>query len=475
LHAWGSKPPEEERSCPLIARFAGDTRTSRLALRFALIALLPFVVIGVALHVLIAPELTPTGEFRADLALFGGLLLLYVLTLPLAFRAGRTLKTQASTLAEEAQERRRAEEELERIRTIQGLLLESAGEGIIGVGVRGNAIFVNPAAASMVGWEPHELLGRSIHDAIHHSRADGSPYPEEDCPISASFRDGRVYQIEGEVFWRRDGTSFPVEYAVAPLEQNGDRIGIVLMFRDVTERWQADEALRRNFQLLRKSHEERRRLVAQLVKAEEEERRRIAGEIHDDSLQVMAAVAMYLHTIRRHVADPEGSQTLDALDETVHEAIVRLRHLLFDLRPPTLDLEGLPTAIEMCLEETLVPLGVAFSMEERLTSEPGSEARTILYRIAQEALTNVAKHAEANKVSVSVEQRDEGFLVRIEDDGQGFSLHEALRPRPGQLGLGAMKERAEIAGGWFRVDSAPGTGTTVEFWVPDQEPVEIAL
>jgi PAS domain S-box-containing protein len=457
------------------ARSSGDKRTDGLALSLALIALLPFVVIGVALHVLIAPEMTPPGEFRADLALFGGLLLLYVLMLPLAFRAGRRLRTQASTLEEEVRERKRTEEELARIRSIQGLILESAGEGIIGVGVRGNAIFVNRAAAAMVGWEPHELLGRSIHETIHHARADGSPYREEDCPISACLEDGRDYQVEGEVFWRHDGTSFPVEYAAAPLEQNGNRIGVVVMFRDITERQQTDEALRRNFQLLRKSHDERRRLVAQLVNAEEEERRRIAAEIHDDSLQVMAAVAMYLHTIRRHVGDPEGIASLEALDETVREAIDRLRHLLFDLRPPTLDIDGLPAALEMYLQETLAPVGVGFTLDERMVSEPGPEARTILYRIAQEALTNVAKHAEATKVGVSVEERDGGFLVRIEDDGRGFSIHEALRPRPGHLGMGAMRERAEIAGGWFKVDSAPGTGSTVEFWVPGQEPAQIAL
>jgi signal transduction histidine kinase len=189
----------------------------------------------------------------------------------------------------------------------------------------------------------------------------------------------------------------------------------------------------------------------------------------------MAAVAMYLYTIRRHVTDHDGVESLDALGETVHEAIGRLRHLLFDLRPPTLDLEGLPAAIETYLQEKLAPLGLVFTLEERLTREPGSEARTILYRIAQEALTNVAKHAKANKVSVSVEERDDGFLVRVEDDGRGFSMPEALRPRPGHLGMGAMRERAEIAGGWLRVDSAPGTGATVEFWIPDQEPAQIAL
>ena len=459
----------------MIARPSGDKRTDGLALSLVLLALVPFVVIGVVLRVLIAPELTPAGEFRADLALFGGMLLLYVLMTPLALRAGRTLRYQASSLHEETQARHRTEQELDRIRTMQGLILESTGEGIMGVGVRGNAIFVNPAAAAMLGWEPHELLGRSVHEAIHHSRADGAPYSEADCPMTASLEEGQAHRIEGEVLWRKDGTSFPVEYATAPLEQNGERIGTVVMFSDVTERKQAEEALRRNFRLLRKSHEERRRLVAQLVKAEEDERRRIAGEIHDDSLQVMAAVAMYLHTVRRQVVEPEGIESLDALEEAVKEAIGRLRHLLFDLRPPTLDLEGLPAALEMYLQETLGKLGISFTVEERLRTEPGPEARTILYRVAQEALINVAKHAQAQHVSVSIEERDGGFLVRVEDDGRGFSVHESLRPRPGHLGMGAMRERAEIAGGWFNADSAPGTGTTVEVWVPDQEPEKIAL
>jgi signal transduction histidine kinase len=272
------------------------------------------------------------------------------------------------------------------------------------------------------------------------------------------------------VFWRRDGTSFPVEYAAAPLEQNGSRIGVVVMFRDITERRQAEEALRRNFQLLRKSHDERRRLVAQLVNAEEEERRRIAGEIHDDSLQVMAAVAMYLHTIRRHVGDPEGIASLDALDETVREAIDRLRHLLFDLRPPTLDIDGLPAALEMYLQETLAPLGVGFTLDERMVSEPGPEARTILYRIAQEALTNVAKHAAASEVRVELCRRADEVIATIEDDGDGFDVEDVMRSRERGLGLFGMQERMALVRGQLFIDSAPGRGTRLLARLPSTPP-----
>src|SRR5439155_7718736 len=94
------------------------------------------------------------------------------------------------------------------------------------------------------------------------------------------------------------------------------------------------------------------------------------------------------------------------------------------------------------------------------------ETRLILYRIAQEALANVRKHAEAHRVSVTVEPSDGGYLVRIEDDGVGFDPASLEGSRPGHLGLTAMKERAEMSGGWCRVTSQPGRGTKVEFWMP---------
>jgi signal transduction histidine kinase len=259
-----------------------------------------------------------------------------------------------------------------------------------------------------------------------------------------------------------------VEYVTTPLRHEGRLIGAVLVFRDVAQRRRDEEELKQNFSLLRKSHEQRRRLVAQLVQAEEEERRRIAGDIHDDSLQLMAAVAMHLYNVRRHVEDADEQRALSALEETVRSAIGRLRHLLFDLQPMTLDREGLAAALQLLLTETIETAGTAWRIENRLSAEPPREARTILYRIAREALANVRRHAAASKVDVVLEEEGGGFLVRITDDGKGFQP-EALNPKPGHLGVGAMRERAEVTGGWFRIEGAPGRGSTVEFWVPAEE------
>ena len=372
-------------------------------------------------------------------------------------------------------DRKIAERSLDRLRRQHVLILDSAGEGIIGVGIRGNVTFANAAAARMLGWPAHELLGRSLHAVAHHSHEDGSQYPLEECPTNGVLQDGTAREVSNDMFWRKDGSSFDVEYAVGPLRMDDRLIGAVMLFRDVTQRRRDEQELRRNFSLLRKSHEERRRLVAQLVQAEEEERRRIAGDIHDDSLQVMAAVAMHIYNVRRHVPDGEGEAALKALEQTVQASITRLRRLLFDLRPMTLDREGLGAALRMLVEETIEPLGVRCSVTSRVSAEPPQSARTILYRIAQEALANVRKHAHASCVEVEIEEQGEGYLVRIDDDGRGTSATPGEPSRPGHLGLAAMRERAEVAGGWFRFESARGVGTSIEFFIPSHEPAAGAV
>jgi PAS domain S-box-containing protein len=124
------------------------------------------------------------------------------------------------------------------------LILDSVGEGIYGLDLNGRATFVNPATASMLGYEAEELLGRPMHEVLHHSEPDGNPYPKEDCPIYAAFKDGAARRVTDEVFWRRDGTSFPVEYLSTPIVDRRQLRGAVVTFNDITERKRAEEALR---------------------------------------------------------------------------------------------------------------------------------------------------------------------------------------------------------------------------------------
>jgi PAS domain S-box-containing protein len=109
------------------------------------------------------------------------------------------------------------------------------------VDLHGATTFVNPAAARMVGWTVDELIGKSQHDVVHHSRLDGAPYPSEHCPIHATLNDGQVHHVANEVFWRRDHERFPVEYVSTPIrDENGDLVGAVITFRDITERIEID-------------------------------------------------------------------------------------------------------------------------------------------------------------------------------------------------------------------------------------------
>ena len=114
------------------------------------------------------------------------------------------------------------------------LLLNAVGEGIYGFDLSGNAVFVNPAAERMTGWKADELLGKKIHQYHHHSHADGSPYPADECKIYCTMFDGKRREVKNEVFWRKDGTSFAVEYTSTPVYRQGELIGAVAVFRDIS-------------------------------------------------------------------------------------------------------------------------------------------------------------------------------------------------------------------------------------------------
>ncbi len=123
------------------------------------------------------------------------------------------------------------------------LLLAAVGEGIYGISREGLTTFVNPAAVKMTGWLESDLLGMPMHDMHHHTKADGSPYPRDECPIYAATRDGTVHHVDDEVFWRKDGSSFPVEYTSTPILEDGQLAGAVVVFKDVTQRKKTERKL----------------------------------------------------------------------------------------------------------------------------------------------------------------------------------------------------------------------------------------
>lgn len=141
-------------------------------------------------------------------------------------------------------EQQHLEEKLLRLRRQSEQILESAGEGIFGLSRDGDINFINPAAADMLGYRIQELIGRRAHALFHHTLPDGGPLPESECRITATCRDGVVRKTDEELFWRRDGRSFPVAYSVRPLKENGSRRGAVVVFNDITRQKQMEEALR---------------------------------------------------------------------------------------------------------------------------------------------------------------------------------------------------------------------------------------
>lgn len=268
----------------------------------------------------------------------------------------------------------------------------------------------------------------------------------------------RIVTRDGRTLWMRD-EAWPV------LAEDGSILfwrGVML---DITDRKEAEDKLRWSLDVLRRTLQQRRELAQRLQHAQEAERRQIAADIHDDPIQVMSAVDMRLQMLQGF---PESvtPQVLAEIEHEVAEAIERLRSLLFELRPTALERDGLVPALRVYLEHTAKTTGWSVSVLDELRSTPDADSAALLYRIAQEAVMNARKHAEAASVRIEAVEAADGVVVRVVDDGRGFVPDLQSDPEPGHVGLSTMVERAELAGGWVRVISAPGHGTTVECWLP---------
>ena len=209
------------------------------------------------------------------------------------------------------------------------LILDSAGEGIYGLDSAGKTTFVNPAATRMLGWTASEIIGQPMHDLLHHTRPDGSAYPREECPIYAAFKDGQVHRVEDEVFWRKDGSSFPVEYTSTPISEGGALEGAVVVFWDVTARKRAEEKLRR---ALLEVEELKDRLQAENVYLQEEIRTRHNFE---EIIGESPAIQNVLEAIET-VAPTEANVLITGETGTGKELVARAVHDLSSRKDRTL-------------------------------------------------------------------------------------------------------------------------------------------
>lgn len=375
-----------------------------------------------------------------------------------------------------------------------GLMLASTGEGVFGVDLEGLCVFINPAGARMIGFEPLQVLGQNMHTLTHHSHADGGHYPIDDCPIYNAFRQGRPCRIDSEVFWRRDGSSFPVEYSSYPVFDHGQVRGAVVTFVDITERKRAEEALHQaknelELRVAERTHaletalQQLRELAAWSDAVREEERTRIAREVHDELGSLLVALKMDVNWLDKRLAEqaplksPEAPDSVHArmrakcqgMSRQIERAVVNVGRIITDLRPSILDHQGLWGALEWQAQEFVqsTEQQLQWRMDVHERHEWPEPMAMAVFRIFQEMLSNVGRHARAHTVDIDIAVREGWLHLSVEDDGCG-ALPQAFES-PQAYGIMGMRERARHFGGVIEIDSQPGRGTCMRLSMPCPE------
>lgn len=322
-------------------------------------------------------------------------------------------------------------------------VFEAAPDGIVVVAPDGTIVDLNPRAIELFGYSREELMGRSVEVLVPEPqrdvhRAERVAYMRE--PRSRPM--GAGIELVGR---RKDGSTFPVEISLSPMNEGPDSL-VISVVRDVSERKRL------------------RDFGVGALRAAEDERQRIARELHDDTAQRLAALLVRLQVAIRERSDEERSRLLDEIRRDILQTAEAVRRIARGLRPPVLDEVGVVAAIRSHVDA--LRRAYEFDIELEASGEPAlsPDAELALYRIVQEALANVVRHAGASRARVVVESVDTQVVATVEDDGHGFA-RDAASPGGG-LGLIGMNERARNAGGRFEVESVPGEGTVVRVEIP---------
>jgi signal transduction histidine kinase len=320
--------------------------------------------------------------------------------------------------------------ELEESRDYARMLLESAEQAIVAANAAGKIVLVNGATEKMFGYPRADLLGKPL-DLI--------------LPT----------QFEGR---RRDGSRFPLEVSLSTIDQAGVQLTVEFL-TDITER-QRLETLSETYRA------EIRALAAQLMTAQEEERRRVSRELHDSLCQKLASLALEVENLAVALPPPATTRArLQALGARAMEVSEEARHIAYELHPSVLDDLGLVVSLQALCDDFAKAEKMRVDFKSgKLPDLVPQKIASGLYRIAQESLRNVAKHAKAKHLSVALAVQDHGLVLSLEDDGIGFAP-PAVKGKGG-LGLVSIGERARIVGGTLSIESKPGDGTRISVRVP---------
>ena len=378
-------------------------------------------------------------------------------------------------------------------------LYDFAPVGYFSIAESGVILEANLKSAALLGTERSRLINRSVLPII-------SP---ESRPVFLAFLK-RVFigtkdqECEALLLKKGGGTFWAVFRAASAVGPVGAWRWCRVAFGDVTNRKQAEEAQRRledlantnlglNREIVRrqtvehtlKKSEQRqsllvkqsrdmqgqlRRLSHQILQAQEEERLRISRDLHDEIVQTLVGINVQLAALTQEAAGgPEGLQRKIArAQHTVAESVEKVHQFARKLRPALLDDLGLIPALHALMKTFTKRTGIRASLTAvAAAGRLDTAKRTVLFRVAQEALTNVARHAQASQVEVIIQKLPQGFCMRIKDDGKSFQADRVLHGKGRKhLGLLGMRERLEMVGGSFDVESAPGKGTTIIAQIP---------
>ncbi|MGB8354324.1 MAG: PAS domain S-box protein [Chthoniobacteraceae bacterium] len=379
---------------------------------------------------------------------------------------------------EDVTARKRAEKELRNIQQFQETILRGISHGVHGIDCLGDIVFENPAASKMLGWDEADLVGTPAHPTMHHHRPDGSAYPVKDCPIHATLHDGQYRHVNDEVFWRKDGTSFPVEYSVAPIRsETGEITGAVVVFVDITERKRAEDELRAAKEAAEAATRTKSEFLANMS---HEIRTPMNGVVGMTGLLLDTALdpeqRMFAETIRTSAESLLGIIN-DILDFSKIEAgKLTFEELAFDLRETvesTLDMLGSPArAKEIALSGFIDP-----AVPIHLHGDPG-RVRQVLTNLIGNAIKFTNRGTVSLGVTAEMEMAGEVVLrFEVRDTGIGISketqerLFQAFVQADGStrrkfggtgLGLAICRQLVEQMGGSIGVESEPGVGSA--FW-----------
>jgi PAS domain S-box-containing protein len=333
------------------------------------------------------------------------------------------------------------------------IVIQASPLAIIVTDQRGLVSRWNPAAERILGWSQEEALGQRLPVAV-----EGGD-DELRRLLDKVLRGEQVTGLETRRR-KKDGSLVDICIATAAVrDMNGMITNAIAVVDDVTERKQAEEAVQQ-------SHEHLRELTVRLIETEETERRNLSRELHDRVGQMLAALNINLGIVQNQLPEDSASKISSRLADStnlVRETMACVRDVMADLYPSVLTDFGLGEALRWYADRFTRRTAIAVKVEEvgARGSRPPAQIETVLFRVAQEALTNIARHAGANQIRVTVDTAAQAARLTIEDDGRGFEPRAVVSDAQHGWGLRTMRERIEGIGGKFRVDSSPGRGTRI--------------